>query len=208
MAYTHNDPIHNTDPSGKESLMSLSTALNVTAVFVSSYSATTSFMQGDYLWGTTSAAIGLITLGAASAGPAIFKTIAGSCGAWCTMFFRFPAAERAVIAEVKAMQGTGLYAKARAAMASGQEVEVVIGTRTIIIAPQMPASGMTFFADNVFVIGREALVSEAEFFKTLLHELYRLAFQRGIQAGAVGAATEPTAAAAAFAERAIALFVR
>jgi hypothetical protein len=67
---------------------------------------------------------------------------------------------------------------------------------------------MTFFADDVFVIGREALVSEAEFFKTLLHELYRLAFQKSIQAGAVGAATGPTAAAATFAGRAIFLLVK
>jgi hypothetical protein len=67
---------------------------------------------------------------------------------------------------------------------------------------------MTLFADDTFIIGREAIASEAEFFKTLLHELYRLAFQRGVQAGAAGGATAPTAAAFGFAEKAIALFVK
>lgn len=209
-AYAHNDPTHERDPSGKFSMSELNfgTALSVAMVGYTAYSATSHVMEGNLTGAATDVAIGLITLGAASAGPAIFKSVTGSCGAWCTLFFKFSTAERAVIAEVKAAQAAGAFAKAKAAVAAGKEVEIVVGNRVVQVVPEFNGSGMTLFADDTFILGKEAIASEAEFFKTLLHELYRLALQKGVQAGAAGGATGPTAAAFAFAEKAIALFVK
>ncbi len=208
--YAHGDPVHNKDPRGKFSMgeLSVGSAISVAMAGYTGYSATTNVMNGDYTGAATDVALGLITLGAASAGPAIFKTIVGSCSAWCTLFFKFSAAERAVLAEVKAAQAAGAFAKAKSAVAAGKEAEIVIGNRAVQVVPEFNGSGMTLFVDDTFIIGREAIASEAEFFKTLLHELYRLAFQRGVQAGAVGGATAPTANAFSFAEKAIALFVK
>lgn len=67
----------------------------------------------------------------------------------------------------------------------------------------MPASGMTMFGENGFLIGREAFTSESELTKTVLHELYRL--NTSASAGGVSGelAAQETAAAADFANRAI-----
>jgi hypothetical protein len=60
------------------------------------------------------------------------------------------------------------------------------------------------FGENGFLIGREAFASEAEFIKTILHELYRLytsSVGRGAGASAEAAEAE-TKAAFEFAQRA------
>lgn len=70
--------------------------------------------------------------------------------------------------------------------------------------PGLSASGMTLFGENGFVIGRGAFSSGGEFGRTVLHELYRLSHS-GAAGGVSGAlATQETAAAAGFAERAAA----
>ncbi len=53
---------------------------------------------------------------------------------------------------------------------------VQIGGRVIQYEPGLPASGMTMFGENGFLLGREAVTSEAELTKTLLQETYRLTF--------------------------------
>jgi hypothetical protein len=98
-------------------------------------------MDGNLTGAAGDVALGLITLGAASAGPAIFKTLTGSCGAWCSLFFKFSMAERAVIAEVKAAQAAGAFAKAKAAVAAGKEVEIVVGNRVVQVVPDFKAPG-------------------------------------------------------------------
>lgn len=65
-------------------------------------------------------------------------------------------------------------AEIRAAQASGKSVSVQFQGRTIQYEPGLPASGMTMFGENWYVIGREAFTSEAELTKPLLHETHRL----------------------------------
>ena len=50
-----------------------------------------------------------------------------------------------------------------------------MGGRVIQYEPGLPASGMTLFGEGGFVLGPEALASQAELIQTCLHELYRLA---------------------------------
>ncbi len=66
-AYGHNDPTHSTDPSGKESLLSLSTAFTALNVGVTSYLVTTDLMAGDY---------------GAAATDLAFALVAGKVGSW------------------------------------------------------------------------------------------------------------------------------
>ena len=83
-----------------------------------------------------------------------------------------------------------------------------VGGRIIQYEPSLTTSGMTMFGENGFVIGREAFASEAEFTKTVLHELYRLStsqLTRGAAASGELAASE-TKAAYDFAERAFKVF--
>jgi hypothetical protein len=78
-----------------------------------------------------------------------------------------------------------------------------IGGRIIQYEPGLPASGMTMFGENGFLIGNEAFASEGELARTVLHELYRLATSAVPEAGVTGAtAAAETQAAASFAERA------
>jgi LysM repeat protein len=114
----------------------------------------------------------------------------------------FSTAERAVIAETKQILASPEMMQIRQAQALGKDIVVKIGGRLIQYEPGMPASGLTNFAENGFVIGREAFTSEAELTKTILHELYRLTTSvlRG-SADATGVTTE-TKAAFEFAERA------
>jgi hypothetical protein len=93
----------------------------------------------------------------------------------------------------------------RAAFEAGG-AELNIGGRTILVDPGVPASGMTLFGENGFMLGREAFASEAELTKTLLHETHRLVTSQGA-AGVTGSlAASETNAAFSFAERAWRLF--
>jgi hypothetical protein len=116
----------------------------------------------------------------------------------------FNAAESAIIQEAGGILGAAEFGALRAAHEAGQSMMVRIGGRVVQYEPGLPASGMTMFGDNGFLIGREAFASSAELAKTVLHELYRL---ENSSAAAVGVCSElaakETAAAFGFAERAI-----
>jgi LysM repeat protein len=114
----------------------------------------------------------------------------------------FTAAERAAIAEAKQILASPEMMQIRQAQALGKDIMVKIGGRVIQYEPGMPASGLTNFAENGFVIGREAFASEAELTKTILHELYRLT--TSVLRGSADSAgvTQETKAAFEFAERA------
>jgi len=58
--YGHGDPVHNTDPSGKESLMSLSTAFTAMNVAATSFLVTSDLMEGNYGAAATELAIGIV----------------------------------------------------------------------------------------------------------------------------------------------------
>lgn len=90
----------------------------------------------------------------------------------------------------------------REAHRSGRPISVRIGKYRIQYEA-LPFSGFTSFAPDGFIIGKQAFASEAEFKKTLLHELYRLhhselARGRGVDKHTIRAETD---AAFQFAER-------
>jgi hypothetical protein len=114
----------------------------------------------------------------------------------------FNSAERGVIIEVRAILRSPEIAKIRQAAAAGKQAEVTIGGRWIEYVPEMPSSGMTNFEFNGFHIGREAFKSEAEFVKTLLHEIYRLTTSAIRGSGDSAGVASETQAAFQFADRA------
>ena len=77
-----------------------------------------------------------------------------------------------------------------------------IGGRTILVDPGVPASGMTLFGENGFVLGREAFVSDAELTKTLLHETRRLETSQSVAGASGRLVSSETDATFSFAERA------
>ena len=98
--------------------------------------------------------------------------------------------------------GSSELAQIRTAHIAGEPLSVNVEGRLIQYEPGLPASGMTMFGENGFLIGREAFTSQAELQKTLLHELYRLNTSTSA-AGASGAlAAQETKAAFDFAARA------
>lgn len=68
--------------------------------------------------------------------------------------------------------------------------------------PGLPASGMTMFGENGFLIGREAFTSSGELLKTVLHELYRLNTSASSAGVSAQLSVQETKAAFEFAERA------
>ena len=60
--------------------------------------------------------------------------------------------------------------------AAGEPLSVNVGERLIQYEPGLPASGMTMFGENDFLMGPEAFTSTLEQNQTVLHELYRLTF--------------------------------
>jgi hypothetical protein len=115
----------------------------------------------------------------------------------------FSSAEAGVIAEAESILTSAEMGEITAAAESGESIAVDIGGRAIQYEPGMPASGLTNFEGNGFVLGREAFTSDAELAKTVLHELYRLATSSVPEAGADAATVAAeTEAAASFAERA------
>lgn len=80
---------------------------------------------------------------------------------------------------------------------------VKIGDRVIQYEPGLPASGMTMFGENGFLIGKEAFASSDELGKTVLHELHRLNTSASATGVSGALATKETQAAFEFAQRAI-----
>lgn len=68
--------------------------------------------------------------------------------------------------------------------------------------PSLPASGMTMFGENGFIIGSEAFASDAELAKTVAHETFRLSTSASAGGASARLATSETADAFGFAERA------
>ncbi len=109
----------------------------------------------------------------AGEGPAVapaVKTVAAADA----VLSGFSSVEQGIIVEVRGMMKAADIAKIRQAYASGTDVVIKIGSRTIQYEPALKASGMTMFGEDGFLVGREAFASEQEFVKTLLHETYRL----------------------------------
>jgi hypothetical protein len=105
--------------------------------------------------------------------------------------------------EARGIVGSVEFTQLRSAFETGQSVSVQIAGRLIQYEPGLPASGMTMFGENGFLLGREAFSSEAELGKTILHELYRLATSGSASGVSATMATSETQAAFGFAERAI-----
>lgn len=84
----------------------------------------------------------------------------------------------------------------------------IINDRIIQVEPQAPFSGMTLFAENGFVLGKEAFISKEELIKTLLHEIYRLETSAIRKTGNATQeiVTGETKAASEFVDKAIASF--
>ena len=114
----------------------------------------------------------------------------------------FSTAERQIIGEAQGILSSSQFATLRAAQQAGQSASVRINGRLIQFEPGLPASGMTMFGENGFLIGREAFRSAGELNRTVLHELFRLR-NSASSAGVSGSlATQETRAAFEFAERA------
>ncbi|CCV09517.1 hypothetical protein MESS2_p40001 [Mesorhizobium metallidurans STM 2683] len=135
------------------------------------------------------AAIGIIPDGSmiAEAG----RTLAG-----------FSKVERSIISEARAILASPKMDTIRAAQASGKPVSVTIGGRLVQYEPGLPASGMTMFGENGFLIGREAFTSKEELNKTVLHELFRLETSKAKKGVSAELAKKETQDASSFADRA------
>lgn len=162
----------------------------------------------QFILAATPAVVFIITMPLAAmgspAGSAVRRPMARRIAPIRSGISGFSAPETAVIRETQRILRSPEMAQIRAAQAAGESVTVRVGGRVIQYEPGLPASGMTMFGENGFLIGREAFATEAELTKTLLHELYRLSTSSiGRGAGATGAAaTSETQAAFQFAERA------
>ncbi len=112
----------------------------------------------------------------------------------------FSAAESGVITQTATILKTGGNELIEA-FESGEAKELTVAGQKILVQPDMPASGFSLQGENAFVLGKDAFTSSTELTKTILHELYRLAFQDG-SAASGPFATVTTNMAADFAEAA------
>ncbi|MBB5865791.1 adhesin HecA-like repeat protein [Xanthomonas arboricola] len=114
----------------------------------------------------------------------------------------FTVVESKVFEEAGSIVRSDELAKIEAAHRQGVALEVTVSGRKIMYEPGMPASGMTMFGEDGFIIGRDAFKSQGELQKTILHELHRL----NTSASSVGVtgplAAKETDEAFNFAERA------
>lgn len=110
--------------------------------------------------------------------------------------------EQTIAQEVMGMLSSGELAALRGAHQAGKPLIVHVGGRLIQYEPALPASGMTLFGENGFVLGKEAFRSQEELTKTLLHEVYRLQTSAVRTTGASGElVAKETQAAFQFAEK-------
>ena len=115
----------------------------------------------------------------------------------------FSTVESGVIREAQGILGSSELGQIRTAHLAGEPVSVNVGGRLIQYEPSLPASGMTMFGENGFLIGREAFTSPAELQKTVLHELYRLNTSTSATGVSAALAAQETKAAFDFAARAV-----
>jgi hypothetical protein len=114
----------------------------------------------------------------------------------------FTATESRIINEAQGILNSSEIAKIQVAHAANQPVTVTIGGRLIQYEPGLPASGMTMFGENGFLIGPEAFRTGTELQKTVLHELYRLNTSASSNGVSAALAAQETKAAYDFAEKA------
>jgi RHS repeat-associated protein len=103
------------------------------------------------------------------------------------------AGERGVVMESAAILKEG-GKKLFAIFESGEAKEVTIAGQKILVQPDLPVSGMTLHGENMFVLGKDAFASNSELAKTILQEMFRLAFQEGTEASVVSAPATTKAA--------------
>lgn len=114
----------------------------------------------------------------------------------------FSGVEVGIIDEAVGILSSSQMNTIRQAHGRGESVTVVVNGRTIQYEPDLPASGMTMFGEDGFLIGREAFTNPGELDRTVLHELHRLRTSQS-SAGVSGSlATNETQAAFDFANRA------
>ncbi len=136
----------------------------------------------------------------AEASAAIGAAAAGANGG---VIRGFTFTESGIINEAQGILNSSELAKIQAAHAAGQPVTVNVGGRLIQYEPGLPASGMTMFGENGFLIGREAFTSPAELQQTILHELHRLTTSNSANGVSGALAAQETKAAADFAAKAV-----
>jgi len=146
---------------------------------------------------------GTAALGGLDVGPSTGAALDEAVAATSTE--AFSPAELGVLNEARSIVASPEFAQIGAANKAGESVVVNIGGRIIQYEPGLPASGMTMFGENGFLIGPEAFASESELNQTVLHELYRLSFSESAEGVSGGLATQETNAAASFAARAAGL---
>jgi hypothetical protein len=115
----------------------------------------------------------------------------------------FSAAETGVINEARSIVTSPEMSELAAAHGAGESLTVNVSGRVIQYEPNLPASAMTMFDDNGFLMGPEAFSSDSENSQTILHELYRLNFSEASGGVSGELATYETEAAAAFAACAV-----
>lgn len=115
----------------------------------------------------------------------------------------FNTIESKIVREAKAIFNSDALSLIKDAHKTGKSVTVNINGRIIQYEPSLPASGMTMFGENGFLIGSEAFTSNAELGKTILHELHRLNTSASATGVSAILAKNETKAAADFAEKAI-----
>lgn len=114
----------------------------------------------------------------------------------------FSEVEVEIIQEARGIILSAQFANLLTAQKDGEPAMEIINGRLIQYEPGLPASGMTMFGENGFLIGREAFESLQELDRTILHELYRL--RNSTSSGGVSGAlaTQETEEAFNFAMRA------
>ncbi len=113
----------------------------------------------------------------------------------------FTPVEIEIMYEAQAILGSREINAIRAAHESGEPVVVNINGRAIQYEPNLQESGLSMVGENGFHVGRGAFASEAEFERTVLHELHRLYTSTSANGVSGELAAVETAAAYNFAER-------
>jgi RHS repeat-associated protein len=118
---------------------------------------------------------------------------------------RYTAQERMVLREAATILRSQALKDAVAALKAGKDgATFVVGRYEIVVSTELEAAAMTFRGMNgqtTFLLGRQALTSNMELIKTVLHETFRLLMTPAGVASAEGAAAA-TKAAFDFAEMA------
>ena len=90
-------------------------------------------------------------------------------------------------------------------MRTGTNSEITVNGVKVVFQADGPFSGFTLFQENGFAIGREALQSQIEISKTVLHETYRISTSSAKSGGGItqSMVTTETNNVIEFVERAI-----